>query len=174
MRPCVFLFAALLTPASLLAEVADASATGFTIKLSFPVQALPADLYRSIIKVGDWWASSHTFSGDSHNLTIDDQPGGCFCEKMPDHGGVRHMEVIAAIPGKRLVLSGTLGPLQSLAATGTMTFQISPAEGESKLDVVYAVAGYLPAGMNTWAAPVDGVLKLQITRLKNLIERGKP
>jgi hypothetical protein len=36
----------------------------------------------------------------------------------------------------------------------------------------WAVAGYLPAGMNTWAAPVDGVIEEQFTRLKNYIETG--
>jgi hypothetical protein len=31
----------------------------------------------------------------------------------------------------------------------------------------------MPAGMNTWAAPVDSVLAEQFTRLKSLIENGK-
>jgi hypothetical protein len=38
---------------------------------------------------------------------------------------------------------------------------------------VYTVTGYMPAGMNTWAAPVDSVLTEQFTRLKSLIETGK-
>jgi hypothetical protein len=29
-----------------------------------------------------------------------------------------------------------------------------------------------PAGMNTWAVPVNNVLTEQFTRLKNYIERG--
>jgi hypothetical protein len=40
--------------------------------------------------------------------------------------------------------------------------------------MTYSVAGYFPAGMNTWAAPVDSVLSSQFTRLKNLSERGDP
>jgi hypothetical protein len=40
--------------------------------------------------------------------------------------------------------------------------------------VTYAVGGYLPAGMNTLATPVDSVLTAQVTRLKNYIERGDP
>jgi hypothetical protein len=36
------------------------------------------------------------------------------------------------------------------------------------------VAGYLPAGLNTWAAMVDAVLKEQFTRLKSYIEKGDP
>jgi hypothetical protein len=36
------------------------------------------------------------------------------------------------------------------------------------------VAGYLPAGMNTFAAPVDSVVAEQFTRLRNFVERGDP
>jgi hypothetical protein len=82
------------------------------------------------------------------------------------------MEVVYADPGKKLVFSGALGPLQSIAATGSMTMQLSPAGEGTKLTVVYTVTGYLPAGMNTWAAPVDSVLTEQFTRLKSLIETG--
>ena len=53
-------------------------------------------------------------------------------------------------------------------------FQISPAEGGSKLEVTYAVGGYLKAGLDTWAKPVDSVLLEQITRLKNYTEHGDP
>ena len=50
-----------------------------------------------------------------------------------------------------------------------MTIQITSVEGGSKLDVTFAAAGYLAAGTNTLAAPVDGVLQEQFTRLKNLV-----
>jgi len=70
-------------------------------------------------------------------------------------------------------LSGALGPLQSIAAGGSLTIQLAAAGGGTKLGVVYTVAGYLPAGMNTWAAPVDSVLTEQFTRLKSLVETGK-
>jgi uncharacterized protein YndB with AHSA1/START domain len=166
-----FLFA----PTWAAAEVADASANGFTIKLILNVKASPEDVYRKFVRnVGDWWDPSHTFSGSSHNLTIEEKPAGCFCEKLPGGGGVRHMEVAYLAPGKQLVLTGALGALQSLAATGSMTVKFSSMEGGTKLEIVYAVTGYLPAGMNTWAAPVDGVLKLQFTRLKNYTEHGDP
>ncbi len=76
------------------ADVADASANGFTVKLTLNVRASPDDVYRKLVRnIGDWWDPSHTFSGNSHNLTIEERPAGCFCEKLPDGGGVRHMEV---------------------------------------------------------------------------------
>jgi len=84
------------------------------------------------------------------------------------------MEVVNVVPGKRLVMSGGIGPLQSVAAAGSMEILLSPADGATKLQVTYTVGGYLPGGLNTWAAPVDGVLAEQFTRLKNYVEHGEP
>jgi len=164
-----------LAPGWAAAEVIDSSSNGFTVKLAITIQAPPADVYRRLIhNVGDWWNSAHTFSGDAHNLSIEEKPMGCFCEKLPGGGSVRHMEVTFLAPGKALGLSGGLGPLQTMAVAGSMRFQISPAEGGSKLEVTYAVGGYLKAGLDTWAKPVDAVLLEQITRLKNYTEHGDP
>jgi uncharacterized protein YndB with AHSA1/START domain len=156
------------------AAVGDSAANGFTVKQEFSIQAPPQDVYgRLVHNVGDWWNSMHTFSGDARNLSIDDKASGCFCEKLANGGSVRHLDVVYAEPGKKLVFSGALGPLQSIAATGSMTIQLATAGEGTKLAVVYTVTGYLPAGMNTWASPVDSVLNEQFTRLKNLIETGK-
>jgi hypothetical protein len=164
-----------LVPGRATPDVVDASANGFTVKVTLPIQAAPADVYRRLIQnVGDWWNSAHTFSGNSHNLSIEEKLMGCFCEKFPNGGGVRHMEVVFLAPGKTLGLTGALGPLQSIAAAGNMRIQLSPTEGATKLEVTYAVTGYLPTGMNTWAAPVNSVLTEQFTRLKNYVERGDP
>jgi len=165
-----------LTAASIpgVAEVADSASNGFTVKTTVQIQAAPDTVYRRLIQVGDWWDSAHTFSGNSKNLSIEEKPGGCFCEKLPNGGGVRHLEVVFLAPGKRLVLSGGLGPLQSIGASGAMSFDLTPAEGGTKLQIAYAVTGYLAAGMNTLAAPVDSVLSQQLSRLKNLVEHGDP
>lgn len=155
-------------------EVVDSASSGFTVRLTLNIHAAPADVYRKLVQnIGDWWSPQHTYSGNSHNLSIEEKPMGCFCEKLPGGGSVRHMEVVLLAPGK-LGLIGALGPLQTIAATGNMSIQLTAAEGGSKLDVAYNVAGYLPAGMNTWAAPVDTVLTQQFTRLKNYVERGDP
>jgi hypothetical protein len=61
-----------------------------------------------------------------------------------------------------------------IAATGSMRIQLSSVEGGTKLEVTYAVVGYLPAGMNTWAAPVNSVVAEQFTRLKSYVEHGDP
>jgi hypothetical protein len=164
-----------LAPAWAAAEVVDSSPSGFTVKLAVNILAPPADVYQRLIhNVGDWWNPAHTYSGDAHNLSIEEKPMGCFCERLPGGGGVRHMEVIYLAPGKSLGLSGGLGPLQAMATTGSMRFQISLAEGGSRLEVTYAVGGYLKAGLDTLAKPVDSVLLEQITRLKNYTEHGDP
>jgi hypothetical protein len=165
-------FVLVFSPSLATPEVADSSANGFTVKSMFTISASPDEVYRRLINVGDWWDSAHSFSGDSRNLSIEEKPMGCFCERLLSRGGVRHMEVVFLAPGKRLVMTGALGPLQSMAAAGNMTIQFSPADGGTKLDVTYAVAGYTPKGMNTLAAPVDSVLTQQFTRLKAYVEGG--
>jgi hypothetical protein len=162
-------------PASLPADVADSAANGFTVKIVENIHAAPADVYNRLVhNVGDWWNSDHTFSGDAHNLSIDEKPMGCFCEKLANGGAVRHAEVIFYAPAKALVLSGVFGPLQKFGAAGTLSFAITPAGDGSKLEVTYAIGGYVPGGLNTWAAPVDSVLTEQITRLKSYVETGTP
>jgi uncharacterized protein YndB with AHSA1/START domain len=163
----------LFAPAAISAAVADSSPSGFTVKITVNIQSTPEDVYRRLVhNVGDWWDSAHTLSGDAHALTIDNRAPGCFCERLPNLGTARHMEVVMAAPGERLVMLGALGPLQPFAVTGAMTFLLSPDAGGTKLVVTYAAGGYLPAGLNTWAAPVDSVLSEQITRLKNYVEHG--
>jgi uncharacterized protein YndB with AHSA1/START domain len=164
--------ALLLLPSLAFADVADSSASGFTVKISMTIQAKPADVYRKLVhNVGDWWNSEHTFSGSAKNLSIEEKPMGCFCETIPGRGAVRHMEVLRYETGKILVMSGALGPMQPMAATGTMTIQLAPAEGGAKFDLTYTIGGYSATGMNTWAAPADGMLKDQFSRLKKYAEQ---
>jgi uncharacterized protein YndB with AHSA1/START domain len=171
----VFPMALALGAGAVRAEVADSASNGFTIKTTMNIRAAPEEVYRRIVhNVGDWWDPAHTYTHDAHNLSIEEKAMGCFCEKLPNSGVVRHMEVISLMPGKSIVFTGALGPLQSIAAAGSMKFQLDAGAGDTKLEFTYAVTGYLPAGLNTWAAPVDSVLKEQLLRLKNYIEHGDP
>lgn len=157
------------------AEVADQAPNGFTIRNAMVIRAAPEQVYNSLVhNVGDWWSSAHTFSNDSHNLSIDDKVMGCFCEKLPNGGGVRHAEIITVMPNKMLVMKGALGPLQKFGDTGTLTLVLEPLNKDTRVQLIYAVGGYLPDGLNTWAAPVDKVLTEQLTRLKNYVETGNP
>jgi hypothetical protein len=69
---------------------------------------------------------------------------------------------------------GALGPLQTMAVTGSMTWQMEESGGATKLTLTYAVSGYLPGGLQALAGPVDGVLGEQFQRLKTYIETGAP
>jgi hypothetical protein len=84
------------------------------------------------------------------------------------------MEVVNIAPGKSLVMSGALGPMQALAFAGNMRLLFAPEEGGTKLEVTYAVTGYLPSGVNAFAGPSDGMLTEQLTRFKNFVEKGNP
>jgi uncharacterized protein YndB with AHSA1/START domain len=156
------------------AEIADSGPNGFTIKIVATMHRSPADVYSRIVRVGDWWSSQHTYSGDPHNLSIDARAGGCFCEKLPDGGSVQHMEVVSARPGKMLRMYGGLGPLQGIAAAGSMTFDLKQEQGGTRLEFSYSVAGYSPQGLVGWAGPVNEVLSMQIARFKNYVETGNP
>ena len=114
--------AILLGPGWAFAEVADSSTDGFTVKTTVTIQASPDEVYRRLVhNVGDWWSPQHTFFGRRPQPpTIDEKPMGCFCETLPGQGAVRHMEVLRFVQAKTLVLSGAMGPLQSLAVAGTM------------------------------------------------------
>ena len=169
------IFLCLLAPAMLRADVMDSNANGFTVKIATVIHDTSAnDVYLRLVHIGDWWSSDHTYSNDAHNLILDDKPMGCLCEKLPGGGGVRFAEVILVMPNKMLVLSGALGPLQRMGATGTLSFVIEPLHHDVRLEVTYAVGGYLPDGLNTWAAPVDKVLTEQVARLKSYVETGNP
>ncbi|HTO86990.1 MAG TPA: ATPase [Thermoanaerobaculia bacterium] len=157
------------------ADVLDTGDGGFTVKntVTVPVDGLKA--YTTVVdQVGKWWDPAHTYSGDAANLWIEAKPQGCFCERLPDQGFVRHMAVIFAAPGKILRLSGGLGPLQSIAASGVMTWSFKPAEKGTTVEVRYTVGGYNPAGFKDLAPSVDSVLRAQLERYQRLLATGKP
>jgi uncharacterized protein YndB with AHSA1/START domain len=173
--PAILAGACLLPVASAGAAVADVSANGFLIRHEVQLQLTPEQTYELLVqRVGEWWNSDHTYSGNARNLSIDARPGGCFCEKLPN-GGVQHLMVVYAQPGKVLRLSGALGPMQGSGLAGSMTWQITPIkEGGSKLSLSYSVGGYMQGGFAQMAPAADGMLGEQIGRLQKLANTGKP
>jgi hypothetical protein len=155
------------------AEVIDAQPNGFESRFSVTVDAPPAAVRAAMVKIGDWWDPSHTYSGDAKNLTLD-LSGGCFCETLKT-GLVRHMTVVYA-DANAVRLQGALGPLQTTGASGHLSFVFKPAaDGKTTLNVSYAVGGYAKGGLGEiWAKPVDGVLAVQVGRLKAYAETGRP
>lgn len=157
-----------------MAEVADSAANGFTLKHTVQIKAAPEQVYRAILNVGQWWDPAHTYSQDAHNLSIEERAGGCWCEKLPGGGNVHHMQVVLLMSGKMLRFAGGLGPLQAMGVAGSMEFRLSPAEGGTKLEMTYAVGGYLPGGLDKPAPAVSDVLTEQMERLKRYVETGIP
>jgi uncharacterized protein YndB with AHSA1/START domain len=159
-------------PAS--ADVVDKSSSGFTIRTIVQVAATPDRVFRALVDVGSWWGSDHTYSGDARNMSIAPLPGGCFCEKLPNGGGVEHGRVVNIVPGRLLRLDAALGPLQEMGVAGSMTFQIAASgqgAAQSTLTMTYAVGGYTPGGLDKLAPVVDQVLSQQVQFLKAHVEK---
>ncbi len=160
-------------PARAAADVVDSSASGFTLQTSVQVAA-PADrVFRALIDVGSWWSKDHTYSGDARNMSIVAQPGGCFCEKLANGGGVEHGRVVNVRPGTLLRIDTALGPLQELGVSGSLTWQIAAAGQGATVTMTYVVGGYASGGLDKLAAPVDQVLSQQVTLLKAHIEKAR-
>jgi uncharacterized protein YndB with AHSA1/START domain len=164
---------ALLPPAAG-AEV-KTSANGFLVRHEMTIAAPAARVYETLVRdVGSWWSPSHTFSGDAKNLSIDARPGGCFCEKYPDGGGVEHLRVVHAAPGRLLRLSGALGPLAAHGLAGSLSWRLTGEGPGTKLELTYSVGGFMADGLEKMAPAVDRVLGEQAQRLKLFVETGKP
>ena len=160
--------------AAVKAEVADSSPSGFTLKQSWTIPGTPDSVYKSFLSIADWWSPTQSWSGDAHNLYIEPKINGCFCEHLPSaRSGVRHMEIVYLDPGKLLRITGGLGPLQALSVNGAMTVQFGKFDEQStKVDVTYAVGGYMDKGLDKIAPSVDSVLREQFVRFKTLLDAG--
>jgi len=154
------------------ADVVDSTASGFTTRNVAVIAAAPAEVYHRLVKdVGRWWDPAHTYSKNAANLSIDDRAGGLFLEKLEGGGSVAHMTVAYAEPGQALRLLGGMGPLQALGLNGSMTWTLKPEGAGTQVELVYAVGGYRPGGLDAMAPIVDKVLADQLHRLKAYCEK---
>jgi len=169
-----------LAPQTAPAEVTSSGSGGFVVRLEVPVAAPPADVYAKFFEIGKWWSDAHTYTGKASNMSLENEPGGCFCEALAGGGFIRHATLEYSDKGKAARLDGAFGPLQELGAHGLMAFNFGPADktnpaAGTKLVVTYTVSGYQPdKGFAPLAEPVNGVLKEQVERLKRFVETGKP
>ena len=147
---------------------------GFCLKQIHAIDAPPDVVYRHLVtRVGQWWDSQHTFSGDAASMAFRLTSDGGLIETLPDGGLVKHFSLIQLRPNKLLRLSGAMGPLQQHAAAGTLTLSFEPTDKGTRLTMTYNVTGFLPPGQGDfkqWAPAVDGVLRAQLQRLKQDIE----
>lgn len=158
-------------PAS--ARVQEASERGMVMRYVAHVPVGADEAWAVLVKPAQWWDSTHTYSGDSANLSLDARPGGCFCEVLPGkdgpkaapRGGVEHMRVVYVDKGRALRMSGALGPLQADAAVATLNFQFKPDETGTQILVEYVVGGFFRGDAAKLAPMFDGVLGGQVDRL---------
>lgn len=149
------------------ADVRDTRENGFVIETTVMADASPSEVYRRLINVAGWWDPKHTWSGSARNLKLESKAGGCFCEKLPDGGSVQHGRVIFAQPGKLLRLDAALGPLQDMAVTGVLTFNLAPDGPGTRIQMTYRVAGVLSMDSANLAPLVDQVMGIQLGRLRS-------
>jgi len=149
------------------AEVKEARENGFVIEAAVMADASPAAVYRQLVRVAGWWDPKHTWSGSARNLKLDAKAGGCFCEKLADGGSVQHARVIFAQPGKLLRLDGALGPLQDMAVSGVLSFNLAPDGPGTRITMTYRVAGVLSMDSSKLAPLVDQVMGIQLGRLRS-------
>ena len=153
------------------AEVVSAGPNGFHVRQSVQI-VIPTDsAYSGFGRVSDWWNKEHTYSGDSANLSMALNPGGCFCERLPNGGGIEHMRVSYLDPGKRIVLTGPLGPLLYEATAGVMDMKFERTASGSKITMDYKAAGFANGGAEKLAPLVDRVLADQFRRYREYVRR---
>ena len=166
---------ALAAPLAAAAEIVESTDSGFVVRSEVVVADRSQKAYRALTEsIGSWWDPAHTFSGDARNLSLEPRPGGCFCERLPDGGGVQHQTVSYVAPGKEIRLSGAVGPLQESGLAGSMTWRFSETADGTKVELTYSVGGYRRGGLRAIAGPVDTVLRAQLLRLKSYVETGRP
>ena len=165
----VMLAAMLLVSTPAAAEVVSASANGFEINHTVNLVVKPDAAFAAFGNPAGWWSGEHTYSRNAKNLTMTLQPGGCFCERFPEGGGIEHMRVTYVDPGKRAVLTGSLGPLLFEATTGVMDVQVKSRAGGTQLTVNYRASGFFKGGASAVAPIVDQVLGEQLKRYRAFV-----
>jgi hypothetical protein len=156
------------------AEVVSSGPNGFHVRQAMQLVVPQEVAFAAFGRVGSWWNKAHTYSGDSANLSLSLSPGGCFCERLPGGGGIEHMRVTYVDPGKRAVLTGSLGPLLYDATIGSMDLQFEKIAGGTRVTMNYRVAGFANGGAEKMAPLVDGVLADQFKRYREYSRNQRP
>ncbi|MCZ7650169.1 MAG: ATPase [Thermoanaerobaculia bacterium] len=155
------------------AAVVEAAPSSFVLEVTAKVAPPPSAVWTALGEVGRWWSPEHTWSGDARHLSLALEAGACFCERW-EGGSVEHARVIHASRDKLLALGGALGPLQAMAVTGVLSFQIERGEDGTRILATHRVSGDPSHGLDNIAPLADAMLVETMTRLKKYLETGKP
>ena len=151
------------------AEVVSVSPNGFEVRERVNLVIKSDAALAAFANVRGWWDPEHTYSGDSDNLSLALTPGGCFCERFPKGGGIEHMRVAYVDPGKRILLTGSLGPVLYEATSGVMDVQVKSIAGGAQLTLDYRASGFFNGGAEKLAPVVDDVLGRQMKRYRTFV-----
>ena len=153
------------SPAS--ADVEHSDADGFSLVINADSPSDVDTLWQRIVHPELWWNSSHTWSGDAANMSLDARAGGCWCEVVSSGGSVAHGTVVAFEPARgRVMMRAELGPLQAMAVNGWLEWRVAArADGGSHVRWRYTVRGQGIDANGALAAGVNAVLIEQIGRL---------
>lgn len=153
-------------------DVIATGENGFQIRIIRQIAKPTTEVYDAIVgKIGNWWSSNHTWSGDASNLSIDLQRAAMI-EILPDGGFCRHLEIVLHQPGKTLRLRGGLGPLQEMGLDGSLTIKTLAKDDGTEVVLTYNISGFSPGGFAPLGPLVDGVLTEQVDRLVRFCETG--
>lgn len=155
------------------AEIKQATPDTMLLAHQADLRATPAVVYAAIGKIGEWWSSEHTYSGDARNLSLEVRAGGCFCERWAG-GSVEHGRVVLAEDNETVRFEGALGPLQDMAVSAVMTFKLAPSGEATHLTVTYRVGGNASHNLDKLAPIVDQVVGEQVARLTRLVDGATP
>ncbi|RTE87061.1 MULTISPECIES: SRPBCC domain-containing protein [Gammaproteobacteria] len=145
-------------PLPSVAEVKSSSESGFHLEINQAIDTTPEVAYHHFVNdIAQWWLSSHTWFGNSENLSIEARAGGCFCELNGDQQA-EHMMVSFVDPSHKIMFTGGLGPLKGMGLNGALTFEFRT----QTVKVTYIADGYPTTNMQEFAPLVDNVLTEQM------------
>lgn len=166
----VFFLAILFMPGMLQAKVMASDENHFIVKheVSVPLDTMAS--YQLLGKPSQWWNSGHTWSGNAKNMHLQLKAGGCFCETW-NGNSVMHAQVVFAQPGSTLRLQGGLGPLQDMAVSGVLTYQLKKEQNGTQVEMIYRVSGNASHKLLSLAGIVDKVLGEQLEGFRKTASR---
>ena len=159
---------AVAAPAS--GEVVSRSADGFVLRFAVGVEAAPEDVVTAVSELPQWWDPAHTYTGDSANLSLAFEQGGCWCETLAD-GTVFQHAVVTGITADRVGMNAALGPLRDKATKAELTFGSEPENRGRLVTIDFVVEG---PGLGAMADGVNMVMDQAFDHLIHQIEYGEP
>lgn len=158
----------LATPAA--AEVVERSTDHFALRYDVAIEGSREDFIDALEHIGEWWDPAHTYSGDSHNLSLMLDVGTCFCEAMPDGSTFEHGAVYEYDPETGVLIDAALGPLRGRTTLANWGIGWTGANRGTEVVMTYVVRG---EGVGAMADGVDAVMGQQFSRMIRFIEYGE-